>query len=95
MIQHCSSTSAFLTTLTGEIMPHYPSRVLSVLAAALPLALGACNEPNVSPLAPTRPQLSAVKFWESGSSVAWNKTARDLITARGGGTPLSQTRILT
>jgi len=43
-------------------MPHYPSRFLSVLVAALPLALGACNEPSVSPLAPTRPQLSAVKF---------------------------------
>lgn len=76
-------------------MPHQPSSLLTVLAAVLPLAMGACTEPSASPVAPTRPQLSAVKFWESGSSVAWNKTARDLIAARGGGTPVTQTRILT
>ena len=61
----------------------------------LAIAVGACNEPTASSLIPTRPQLSAVKFWEAGSSVAWNKTARDLIAARGGGSPLTQTRILT
>ena len=61
----------------------------------LAIAIAACSEPTASSVIPTRPQLSAVKFWEAGSSVAWNKTARDLIAARGGGTPLTQTRILT
>ena len=72
-----------------------PRAVLRVVPVVLAIAVGACNEPTASSLIPTRPQLSAVKFWEAGSSVAWNKTARDLIAARGGGTPLTQTRILT
>jgi membrane-associated phospholipid phosphatase len=61
---------------------------------AFAIAVGACSEPTASFVIPTRPQLSAVKFWEAGSSVAWNKTARDLIAARGGGTPVTQTRVL-
>jgi len=68
----------------------------SALIPALALALGACSDPTASPpLVPTGPQLSAVKFWEAGSSVAWNRTAREIITARGGGSPGSQSRILT
>ena len=69
------------------------SRSLVVLAA---LASGACGDPTttVSP-ALGRGQLSAVKFWEAGSSVSWNQTAREIIAARGGGTPVTQTRVLT
>jgi membrane-associated phospholipid phosphatase len=64
-----------------------------VLAA---LAGSACGDPTttVSP-ALGRGQLAAVKFWEAGSSVSWNQTARNLIAARGGGTPVTQTRVLT
>jgi hypothetical protein len=39
-------------------------------------------------------QTSAVKFWEAGSSVAWNQTARDLIAARAVASPIAQVRIL-
>jgi membrane-associated phospholipid phosphatase len=75
---------------------YHPFRTrLSVLIPALALALGACSDPTASPPALTGPQLSAVKFWEAGSSVAWNQTAREIIAARGGGTPGSQARILT
>jgi membrane-associated phospholipid phosphatase len=38
--------------------------------------------------------LSAVKFSDVGSSVAWNQTARDLIAARNLATPAAQTRVL-
>ena len=76
-------------------MSTYSRIVVRVAAVALATAVAACSEPTASSLVPTGPQLSAVKFWEAGSSVAWNKTARDLIAARGGGTPLTQTRILT
>jgi hypothetical protein len=68
---------------------------LSALIPALAVSLGACSDPTASPLPTTGPQLSAVKFWEAGSSIAWNQTAREIITARGGGTPGSQSRILT
>ena len=76
-------------------MSHRSHAPWSVPTAALAVLLGACNDPTASPLAPSRPQLSAVKFWEAGSTVAWNQVARDLITARGGGTPGTQSRILT
>lgn len=58
------------------------------------LAIGACSEPTTAPV-PDGPQLSAVKFWEAGSSVAWNQTARDLIAARAIGNPIIQGRIMT
>src|SRR5690349_10252502 len=67
----------------------------SVIVGAVALSLGACNDPTATVAAPTRPQFSAVKFWDAGSSVAWNETARDLIAARGGGTPVTQARVLT
>lgn len=64
------------------------------VAALLVLAIGACAEPIAVPPDVARPQFSAVKFWDAGSSVAWNTTARQLITLRGGGTPVTQARIL-
>src|SRR5262245_10078417 len=76
-------------------MSHPPRPPLSVLATALALSVSACSDPIAMSLAPTAPQLSTVKFWEAGSSVIWNQTARDLIAARGGGTPTTQSRILT
>jgi membrane-associated phospholipid phosphatase len=75
-------------------MLNHPRTFATVMSVMLTLALGACAEPVASPVFPTRPQLSAVKFWEAGSSVAWNKTARDVIDTRGGGTPGSQARVL-
>lgn len=68
--------------------------LLAGLTTALAVSLGACGDPTAAPVSITEPQLSAVKFWEVGSSVAWNRTARDLIDASGGGTPATQTRIL-
>lgn len=53
------------------------------------------QEPTASPQAETRPNLSAVKFWEAGSSAAWNQTARGILAARGAGTPTTQSRIFT
>jgi membrane-associated phospholipid phosphatase len=58
------------------------------------LAIGACSEPTTAP-APDRPQLSAIKFWEAGSSIAWNQTARDLIATRAVTSPIVQVRIMT
>ena len=63
--------------------------------AAMAIALVACSEPTATPASgPPAPQAS-VKFWEAGASVAWNKTARDLIVSRGPNTPVAQVRILT
>ena len=75
-------------------MFHRARALWSALIPALTIALGACSDPTASTLVPTGPQLAAIKFWEVGSSVAWNQTAREIITARGGGTPGSQARIL-
>jgi hypothetical protein len=75
-------------------MSHRPCRLPRVLAATLALSIAACSDPTTPSSIPTGPRLSAVKFWEVGSSVAWNQTARDLIAARGGGTPVTQARIL-
>jgi len=76
-------------------MSHRPRALLSALTAMLALSASACTEPTASRPATTQPQLAAVKFWEAGSSVAWNQTAREIITARGGGSPGTQSRILT
>ena len=56
----------------------------SVALAALALSIGACTDAPAAPTAPTvptGPSLSAVNFWEVGSSVAWNRTARELVAA--------------
>lgn len=59
-----------------------------VLVAAL--ASGACSEsvtstaPSARPAAPDQVGMSAVKFWEVGSTVRWHRKAIDLFRARGG-----------
>src|SRR5688500_7806510 len=67
----------------------------ATLLAAAALAAAACTEPTTSPAPADQQSLSAVKFWDVGSSVAWNKTARDLIASRAVGTPAGQARVLT
>src|SRR5687767_14561109 len=67
----------------------------SILAIAAVLAVGACSETTTSPTPEASPSLADVKVWEAGVSVSWNKTARDLITARGVNTPAGQSRVLT
>ena len=63
------------------------------------LALGACQDftapPPIAPAA--SPAVSATKFWEASSSVAWNTTARGLITAGPGpaASAVAQVRVLT
>jgi len=69
-------------------------RVFSSFIAAA-LAVVACSDAATVPTAPVASSQAAVKFWDAGSSVSWNKTARDLIAARGVGTPPAQARILT
>lgn len=74
-------------------MSHHSRALPGVVAAVLSLAIVACSDPATSPLAPTVAERSAVKFWEVGSSVAWNATARTLLTARAA-SPIAQARIL-
>ena len=76
-------------------MTRHPRALLHAATAVFALSIGGCTEPTASPKADTRPNLSAVKFWDVGSSVAWNQTARDILAARGAGTPTTQTRIFT
>jgi membrane-associated phospholipid phosphatase len=73
-------------------MTHRIRALQGVLTAAL--AVGACSDSTTAP-APEGPQLSAVKFWEAGSSLAWNQTARDLIALRAVTSPIAQVRIMT
>ena len=49
-------------------------------------ALTACTDPVTpnGPTAPIQPSMSAVKFWEVGSSVRWNRLAISLYRSRGG-----------
>lgn len=73
------------------------SRTRSMQAAALlaALALGACSEAPTSAVADGPQFQGAIKFWEAGSSVSWNKTARDLVVARAVSSPIAQVRIMT
>ena len=77
-------------------MKHRIDRLWAV-GAALALAT-ACADSNTGPSMATleRPGIttSAVKYWEAGATVAWNKTARDLIVARAQTAPHIQLRIL-
>lgn len=66
-------------------------RLFAGLAAAL--MVGACGDAPTAP-ASGGAELSVVKFWEAGSSVGWNQTARDLIAARAVASPIAQVRIL-
>lgn len=65
----------------------------SVLLATL--ALSACQPDGPTSPAASAPEFAAVNRSESGSSVAWNATARDLIAARSVAAPHVQLRILT
>ena len=64
-----------------------------VLAVA---AISACQpDAPTGPQASSGPDFAAIRSSESGSSVAWNQTARDLIAARSIAAPHVQLRILT
>ena len=65
-----------------------------VLAVALALSTGACSDRVASPVGPDAPRAAAVKFWDAGSSVAWNITARQLAVARGS-SAIVQARLFT
>jgi hypothetical protein len=56
------------------------------LALSASMVAVACAEPEatVGPTAPDQGNASAVKFWEVGSSVAWNRRSLALFRARGG-----------
>lgn len=64
-------------------------------AFGLTLILGACSEPTAAPQFAAAPTVDAVKFWETGASVAWNNVARDLIRTRNVAAVFPQGRILT
>ena len=49
---------------------------LSILSAAV--VVSACSESPSGPGGPPTSQ-AVVKFWEAGSAVAWNGTARELL----------------
>ena len=65
------------------------SRLTASLGAIM--LAGACTDVQT----PTDPAVSqsAIKFWETGSAVAWNETAQELLTARVPN-PVVQVRIL-
>ena len=70
------------------------TRLATAMIAAL--ALAACQPDGpIGPTASAAPDLASVSRAESGSSVAWNTTARGLITARAITAPHVQLRILT
>lgn len=64
---------------------------LTILSAAA--LLGACTDVPSGPRDP-RVSSSAVKFWEAGSAVAWNQTARDILALRTTN-PILEARVLT
>jgi hypothetical protein len=83
-----------IPTPSGGAVQHYRWRSFQMVAA-IGMLLGACAEPTRS-VTPAAPRMQgAVKFWEAGSSVAWNETARNLIVSRGVTSPIAQSRILT
>ena len=59
-------------------------RLALTISAAF--ATGACSEPatSVGPTPPNQVRASAIKFWEVGSSVKWNRRSVALFRARGG-----------
>jgi hypothetical protein len=65
------------------------------VCAALAMAATACSDGSVATTAVPvpGPTLSVTKYWEVGSSVAWNKTGRELVVAHLAG-PLEQSRVL-
>ncbi len=66
------------------------------IVPALLLALGAAACADQEPTAPSAPAVeeAAIKFWEAGSSVGWNATARATMAARSVVAPHATLRIL-
>lgn len=64
---------------------------LSILSAAV--VVSACSESPSGPGGPPTSQ-AVVKFWEAGSAVAWNGTARELLALRTT-SPVVEARVLT
>jgi membrane-associated phospholipid phosphatase len=69
-------------------MTHPRGALRSVLAVAL--AVAACSDSPTS-VEQQQPSMSAVKFWEAGSTLAWNEIARGL---NAGTSPIAQVRVL-
>ena len=70
-------------------MPHRKGALRSALV--LVLAVAACSD-NPTSVEQQRPSMSAVKFWEAGSTLAWNEIARGLNV---GTSPIAQARVMT
>jgi len=68
------------------------------LIAGMAVLAAACGDSNSDPVNSANENgalaSSADKFWESGATVAWNRTARELLVARAVGAPHLQVRIL-
>lgn len=69
-------------------MTHRKGALQSALVLAL--AVAACSD-NPTSVEQERPSMSAVKFWEAGSTLAWNEIARGLNV---GTSPIAQVRVL-
>ena len=78
-----------------SVRPALGSAARCVSSLAFALAIAACAEPTSTVPLDSPSQQSSVKFWEAGSSVAWNQTARELIAARAVASPIVQARIMT
>ena len=74
-------------------MSPHQTRLFATIGTAL--IVSACSDTTATAPRPGAASRSAVKFWEAGSSLAWNQSARDLIVARGLSNPGSEARILT
>src|SRR5829696_3670889 len=80
---------------TGSSTRRSPTRTVKYAVAAAALTLTACSEPTTSVTVRDPVAQGAVKFWEAGSSVSWNKTARDLLVSRAVTNPILQVRTMT
>ncbi|HZN96684.1 MAG TPA: phosphatase PAP2 family protein [Gemmatimonadales bacterium] len=79
----------------------FPKRWSQILCAASAVVLASCGDRPTEPGTPltdrsSSPDATAVKFWEAGSSVAWNGIARDFLMAPGRAfNPFLESRVLT
>lgn len=83
-----------IPTPSGGTIQRHRSRSFQTLATAA-LVLAACAEPTTSVVSDAPRMQGATKFWEAGSSVSWNETARNLIVSRAVTSPVAQARYLT
>jgi membrane-associated phospholipid phosphatase len=93
-----SSRRSAASRWASWIAPLRMSQVLVAVGAALALA-GCADQATAPDASSSRPSggaplASAVKFWEAGSSVAWNATGRELILGRPFN-PFFELRVLT